>query len=385
MKLSLRAEILADSSTMIRVAFLIDRLRRAGTEAQLLALLRGLDRSRIEPHLILLDGSDAESQSLEPSHCPVSRLGVCSFKHPRAAIQAWRLAAYLRRHRIDILQTYFLDSVYFGVPVARLAGVRAVVRVRNNLGYWLTPKHKRLGRWYGRWVHRTVTNSNEGRDALVAAEGLPADRIVVLENGVDTDRFDCCPPPFQHADLIRIGAVANLRPVKRLDLLIEAIAALRTQFPQVRLALAGNGPERERLQQLAADRGILDATEFVGAVSDVPAFLSTIDIAVLCSDSEGMSNAILEYMAAGRAIVATRVGANERLLRNETDGLLIPSGSPEALAQAISRLLADPAMACDLGVSARRRAREEFSREASCRRFETFYEELTIKKVRKAA
>lgn len=369
---------------MIRVAFLIDRLRRAGTETQLLALLRGLDRSRVEPHLILLDGADSESHALEPSNCPTLRLGLKSFKHPVAAVRAWQLAGFLRKNRIDVLQAYFLDSVYFGVPVAKLAGVRAVVRVRNNLGYWLTPRHRRLGRWYGRWVDCTVTNSEEGRQALIEAEGLPAERITVLENGVDVERF-AAPPPMSRLGSIRIGAVANLRPVKRLDLLLHAVAEVRPRFSGISVEVAGDGPERTALEQVAAELNLTSIVRFHGAVNDVPAFLANLDIAVLCSDSEGMSNALLEYMAAGRAIVATRVGANERLIRDRVDGLLIDPGSAPALSAAIDRLAADPELARRLGASARQRAVESFSREAACRRFEAFYERLIREKSRRAA
>lgn len=369
----------------VRVAFLIDRLRRAGTEAQLLALLHGLDRSRVEPHLILLDGTDAESQSLEPAGCPVIRLGVQSLKSARTAVHAWRLAMYLRNERIDVLQAYFLDSVYFGVPVAKLAGVRAVLRVRNNLGYWLTPWHRRLGRWYGRWVDRTLTNSDEGRDALMRAERLPSDRIAVLANGVDVERFADIAPPLRRGGPVRIGAVANLRPVKRLDLLIRAAVEVRKRFDNIQVAIAGDGPQRGELGKLASDLGVSECVQFHGAVSNVPEFLASLDVAVLCSDSEGMSNAILEYMAAGRAIVATRVGANDTLIRDGVDGFLVMPGSELPLAEAMLRVVSDPMLARSVGQSARQRAVESFSRVAACRRFEDFYESLLEAKQRRAA
>lgn len=369
----------------IRVAFLIDRLRRAGTEAQLVALLHGLDRRRVEPHLILLDGTDPESQALEPAVCPVLRLGVRSFKHWRTPIKGWQLGQYLRKHRIEVLQSYFLDSVYFGVPIARLAGVNTIVRVRNNLGYWLTPWHRRVGRWYGRWVGATLTNSDAGRAALIEAEGLAPERIIVLENGVDTERFSASPPPFVCPHYMRIGAVANLRPVKRLDLLIRAVAEICPQFPQVRLVVAGDGPQRKDLERLTCELGLIDHVEFLGAVTDVPALLASLDIAVLCSDSEGMSNALLEYMAAGRAIVATRVGANDRLIRADCDGLLIEPGSVMALAAGLRHLLEDPERARRLGASARQRVVDTYSRAAACRRFEDFYENLVHVKPARAA
>src|SRR5262249_9330460 len=113
----------------IRVCFLIDRLSRAGTETQLLALIRSFNRSHVEPCLVLLDGEDDTSRGLEPADCPVLRLGVRSFFGPRAVRAALKLMHFLRYQQIDILQAYFLDSVYFGAPIARLAGVRRIIRV----------------------------------------------------------------------------------------------------------------------------------------------------------------------------------------------------------------------------------------------------------------
>src|SRR5262249_53422248 len=107
----------------VRVCFVIDRLTRAGTETQLLALIRELDRRRVRPSLCLLDGHDAESRALTPDDCPVISLGLTKVLRPRTAVAAARLAAFWRRHQVDVVQTYFLDSTYFAVPLARLCGI----------------------------------------------------------------------------------------------------------------------------------------------------------------------------------------------------------------------------------------------------------------------
>src|SRR5205814_6260965 len=122
----------------VRVCFMIDRLSRAGTESQLLALIRALDRTQVSPSLVLLDGEDDLSRALEPADCPVIRLGVRKLFSLQAARAARRLRAFWREQRPDILQVYFLDAAYFGAPLAKLSGVKKVVRVRNNLGYWVT-------------------------------------------------------------------------------------------------------------------------------------------------------------------------------------------------------------------------------------------------------
>jgi glycosyltransferase involved in cell wall biosynthesis len=124
------------------------------------------------------------------------------------------------------------------------------------------------------------------------------------------------------------------------------------------------------------EAGLAGRFSLAGAVRDVPAFLAGVDVAVLSSRAEGMSNAVLEYMAAGRAVVATAVGANVELIEDGVHGLLVPPGDAGRLAQAVDGLLRDPARAARLGAAARRRARERYGREAMVRRFEAFYEEL---------
>ena len=361
-------------SAPVRVCFLIDDLSRAGTETQLLALIRSFDRTRVQPSLVLLNGKGETSRALEPRGIPILRLGVKSFARPRTLFAAFSFMRFLRRERIDVLQAYFLDSIYFGVPLARLAGVRRVVRVRNNLGYWLTRKHRILGRIAGWLVDRTLTNSDQGREALIA-EGVAPESITVLENGVDIERFSNSLPDVAR-DAVRIGTVANLRPIKDLDLLIRAAAKITKHRPYVRFEVVGEGKQRQELERLIADLNLGDRFRLLGAVDDVPAFLASLDVAVLCSRSEGMSNALLEYMAAGRAIVATRVGAAEKLIRDGVEGLLVPPGNAPALVASIEHLLDDRELARSLGEAARRRAGSEFSRHAMCRQFETWYSEL---------
>jgi glycosyltransferase involved in cell wall biosynthesis len=372
----------------LRVCFLIDELAPAGTETQLVALIRRLDRRRVQPYLCLLRGHGAASRSLEPDCCPVLRLGIGSLHSPATLVRAWRLARFLRRERIDVLQLYFPDSTYLGVPVGWLAGVPAVVRTRNNLGHWLTPLHRFLGRLLNRLTTATIANCEAARLALLQAERPPPESVVVLENGVDLRRFDRVPPLAPGASgLQRVGAVANLRRVKGLDVLLEAAARLTGDHPGVTFAIAGEGDERASLQRQGAALGLEGVFELCGSVAeaDIPAFLASIDVAVLPSRAEGMSNAVLEYMAAGRAIVATDVGGNGRLLQHGVHGLLVPPDDPAALARAIGALLADPELAGRLGTAARQRAREWFSREAMVRRFEDFYEGLAHRYGRRSA
>ena len=360
----------------VRVCFMIDRLSRAGTESQLIALIRELDRSQVRPSLVLLDGEDDLSRALEPADCPVIRLGVRKLFSAKAMSAASRLRAFWQEQRPDVLQVYFLDAAYLGAPLAKLCGVKRVLRVRNNLGYWLTRRHRVMGRLIQPFVDATLTNTAAGKESLVANDGLHPNRVVVLENGVDTARFKRFILPDTSKKLVRVGCVANLRPVKNIDGLMHAAKAALAKFPQLVFEVAGDGEQRADLERLHAELGLGNRFVLRGSVSDVPNFLRTVDVAVLPSHSEGMSNALLEYMAAGRAVIATDVGANAKLLENGRCGLIVPPGDGLAIVDALGALLTNPLRAAGYGAAARTRVDAEFSRAAMRKRFEAFYRSL---------
>jgi glycosyltransferase involved in cell wall biosynthesis len=359
----------------VRVCFLIDELATAGTETQLLALIRHLDRSRVLPHLVLLRGDNPASRALEPADCPVLRLQVGSLGSPAALMHALRFIRYLRRERIDILQVYFPDSSYFGLPAAWLSGVKYRLRTRNNIGHWLTPLHRLLGRALNVLTTATIANCEAARRALLAAEKPSPESVVVLENGVDLDRFLGLDLPRRDSaeQPACVGVVANLRPVKGLDVLIAALAHLKGRFPELKVLLGGEGEQRSALEAQVRAAGLDGIVEFPGRILDVPGFLAGLDIAVLPSRAEGMSNALLEYMAAARPIIATAVGATPDLIEDGLQGLLVPPEDPVTLAHALRYLLSQPERARQLGEVARQKALERFSRPAMVRRFEEFY------------
>jgi glycosyltransferase involved in cell wall biosynthesis len=358
----------------IRVCYLIDRLGPGGTEWQLLALLRHLDRAQVEPYLVLLRGEDDESRPLEPSDCPVLRLGVGSLCRPRTIAQAWRFARFLRRERIDVLQTYFADSSYFGMLAARLAGLRHVVRTRFNLGYWMTPLHRWLGRGITTLSSATVTNSEECRRAVVGDEWADPATVQVIPNGVDHGPFLAIPALERQPR--RIGMLARLRPVKDPGLFIDAARLILERHPGVEFELGGDGELRDHLESRIRSWNLTERFRFLGRIDDVPAFLKRLDIAVLSSRSEGSPNAVLEYMAAGRAIVATAVGGTLALLDDGVHGLLVPAGDAAAMARALGRLLDNAALAARLGRAARQRALERHEPRQRAIHYEGLYRRL---------
>jgi L-malate glycosyltransferase len=362
----------------VRVCFLIDDLATAGTEMQLLALLQRFDRRRVQPSLCLLRGDGPMSQALEPANCPVYRLGVARLRSPTTLLRAWRFAGWLQAQRIDVVQAYFPDSSYFGITAAWLAGVPHRIRTRNNIGHWLTTPHRLLGRLLNLLTTGTVANCAAARRALLADERPRPHSVLVLENGVDLGRFDRVPMVRGRSPSgpAQVGVVANLRSIKGLDVLVRSAARLATEFPRSSFVVAGEGEERAALTQQIAEAGLNERFRLLGSVSDVPAFLANLDVAVLPSRAEGMSNAVLEYMAAGRPVVATAVGANPDVLEHGVTGMLVPPDNDGALAWAIGKLLREPATARRMGEAAREVVRQRYSREAMVGRFEDFYQGL---------
>jgi L-malate glycosyltransferase len=363
---------LMEASRPVSVCFVIDRLNRAGTETQLLALLGRLDRRVVRPSLCLLNGGDSLARFNCPEDCPVVDLRLQQLASTAAISAASRLASFWRHNCVEVVQTYFLDSTYFAAPLARFCGIRHVIRVRNNMGYWLTARHRLLGRLAGR-LGITLTNSDDARIALTNAERLSPGRVTVIENGIDLSRFPESPPPDSDRSIVRIGAVANLRPVKNIDGLIRVAVEICRDHPRARFEVAGDGPDRAKLQQQVRDAQLAGRFTFHGAIADIPAIIARLDIAVLCSHSESMSNALLEYMAGGRAIVATDVGSNARLVRHNREGLVVPPRDDSAMSGAIRLLFRQPELARQLGAAARARAQACFSLENTARQFELLY------------
>jgi glycosyltransferase involved in cell wall biosynthesis len=363
----------------VRVCFLIDRLDTAGTETQLLALIRNLNLSRVIPYLVLLDGEDENSRALEPTGSKVMRLGVRKQRSFESLKKLLEFRRFLLREHIDVLQAYFPDSTYFGTIAARLAGVEAIVRTRNNINHWMTPLHRRLGRLLNRFVTVTVCNSQAAREAVLADERPDPASVVVIENGVDLERFAHIPPVSPVPDPRRkrcVGMVANLRPVKGVDVLIRAASVVALSFPDVEFRVAGEGPARPELEQLIAELGLEDRFLLEGKVADIPSFLAALDIAVLSSRAEGMPNAVLEYMAAGRPIVVTGVGGTPGLVHDRIHARIVIPEDPRILADCLLDLLNDPQEASRLGQAARLRARERYSRLTCVGRFERLYQNL---------
>jgi glycosyltransferase involved in cell wall biosynthesis len=372
----------------MKIAFLIDTIAcdTAGTQKQLLETIRRLNRTEFQPELICLWESPWMTHNALPCHCTV--LGYRGFLKSDFPSVVRRLAQLISNRGIDIIQTFFEDSIFVGALGAIFARRRPILlSSRRDIG---------LGKENQPWYHELfgyalpvvnrqftgiVANSEQVRAYVSRREKTSLAKIKVHYNGVslpDLERRGAPPSSMSSHDAgVWIGIVASLTPVKRHDLIIRAFAEARTTMPQMnaRLLLLGEGPQRAELERLAQACGVWEAVQFEGAVTNVDSYLRHLDIGVLCSDREGLSNAILEYMAYGLPVVATDVGGNSELV-NASNGILVPPNDVSALAQALSTLVGDKGLRARLGHASRDKAHRSFSWENSMRDLEDYYRTL---------
>jgi len=280
---------------------------------------------------------------------PSLTLGVNRLPSAAGVAGLRRLRRWMREERLHAVVTFFRDGNLWGTLAARSTGV-PVISSRRNLGagYWHNRRELFLLRRLNQWTRVWVANSRAVADYTLAAEGAPADRMRVIPNAVDLDRFSAGSPVPTREDLglprgRLVAAVANLRPVKNHALLFRALPDLLVAEPDVRLLLVGEGDEEPRLRALADELGVADRMVWLGSRSDVHHILPHCDAVTLTSRSESSPNALVEAIAAGRPVAAVDTGGVGELLTDPEIHRLAPPDQPQALAAALAEVLAVPA------------------------------------------
>ena len=289
-----------------------------------------------------------------------------SLLRANTGLQVARIARLIRDRGVQIVHGTDFNTNLLGLLAARLAGVRCIVsrvdlgHLRSGFGKW----HRQAEKWNARNADLVVANADAVRAVCIKEEGCKPERVVVVRNGLDLARFDAlAAEPLQAPLPIPDGApfvaiIGNLWPVKGHRTLVEAVGKLSGKLPGWRFLCAGDGPERVWVRKRIAELGLADRILLLGHRLDVPAILVRASAAALCSSAEGLSNALMEAMAARLPIVATNVGGNPELVREGENGFLVPSGDATALAAAFLDLLGG-AMQRAVAMGLRGRARVE--------------------------
>lgn len=366
----------------IRILYLIDKLVPAGTQINLLEIMKRLDPNRFEPHLIaLVEGGELEEEFLSIGVKPVV-LRVGKVYGP----SGWRallfLIRYLKEKEIDIVQTHFLHADILGTIAARWVRGVKIVSARRDEGFWRSRRQLAVNRFFSRRATCLLANSFAVRSMARQSEQVSSRQIDVIHNGVDLDKFS--PSSNLRAAIRRefevgedeylIGMVANMRHrVKGHRYLIKAISHLKKYIPNVRILLVGDGPLRSDLEGYAVRHKVVDRTLFVGMQRDVNALLNAMDVVCVPSLSEGFSNTILEAMAVGKPVVATQVGGNPEAVLDGETGFLVRPRDDRMIFEKLLLLLKDSDLCGEMGKAARRRAQSEFDMEGMIEKYHSFY------------
>ncbi|MFY2559216.1 spore coat polysaccharide biosynthesis glycosyltransferase ExoK [Corallococcus terminator] len=353
-----------------------------GTEVQVLELLRGLPSSYQLQVSVLEDAGPLMGAVWKMGYAAETFPLKGSVAQANTAYQVMRMARWLKSNRVDLVHVHDFYSTLIAVPAAKLAGTKVIVG-RLDLSHWQGKARRAVHSRLTAMADHVVANAEAIRRLLVEEEGLPASRISVIHNGLDLARFDArmkeglkAPLP-DTGDAPVIVHVANMNhPVKRQEDLLLALAMLHHGGTPVHAFLVGDGPRRKSLEKLAAELGVSDTVHFLRHRTDVAAIYARATLGVLCSSAEGMSNAVMEGMAAGLPMVVTRVGGNTDLVRDGERGLVVPAERPAQLAQAINQLLANPEKARRMGRAARDFVARELSLERLIRLHDALYQRV---------
>ena len=376
-----------------RVLNVVPTLMCGGTENQFMTLGRLLDRTRFDLEFACLRRCGPFVDELVELRIPLTEYAVATFRSVTAVAQQARLARHITRRNIQIVHAYNFYGNVFAIPPARLVAPVVIASIRDCAPN-LTAMQKRVQRYACHFADRILVNADAVKEWLVN-DGYDPSKIVVIHNGVDLTRFDARSEPGRlRRDLgladgtPLVAVVSRLTRLKGLEYFLEAAAMVSARIPAVRFLVVGETSPTDRdylaeLQRCAERLGVADRVIFTGLRTDVPTLLASVNVSVMPSLNEALSNVLLESMAAGAPTVATRVGGTPEALVDGVTGLLVAPANAEAIATAIIRMLNDGTMAARLGHSARERIADMFSVKRMVRATEETYLELLDRKQRK--
>ncbi len=347
------------------VVHVVGQLDVGGMESLVVEFARHVDRDRFDLHFVTLENRGVAAEAIEALGWQVTDVAAPTGVNPWVAV---RLAQVFRRLRADVVHTHNTRALLYAAPTARLVGVPRVIHTCHGQRIAATRRQLMAFRLATRAADRVVCVSHHTARA-VQAEGVAARRILSLWNGIDLSRFRLAAPELAAPVL----AVGRLSPEKDFETLVRAAALASRQEPGFRLELAGDGGSAPALRRLVDELGLGQAVRMLGQVRDVPTLLSRGSIFALSSLTEGLSIAILEAMASGLPVVATRVGGNPEVVSEGVTGILVPSGDPAALAGALLDLWRDPPKRRAMGAAGRERAEKYFAINSMVTNYENVY------------
>lgn len=362
-----------------KVLQLVGSFHQGGTERQAVQLARLLKQDgKVDLHLATMKKEGAllvDVESLGFDAIPEFRIG--SFFGPGFPIGVNQAARFVRENHIDVIHSHDFYTNVFGAAVAAASGVSRFIASKRETGGMRTSAQRFIENLAFRRADGILANSEAVKKYLIG-QGVDEGKLHVVNNGIDIeekapklqDRRKICGllglP--QEDDLLFVTVVANLRhEVKNIPMFIRAAMKIGAVRPQVHFVVAGEGDLRGELERISVEHGMHARIHFIGRCDNVPELLHLSDVCVLTSRHEGFPNAVLEYMAAGRPVVATDVGGAGELVQDGVNGYLVASDDSDALAKRIVELIEDENLRKSLGENGRTKAQTRFSTDSQLR------------------
>jgi len=373
-----------NSSKPLSVLHFITELSIGGAQVALFRLLKHLDRERFSQSVVCLyNGDGVIAEKIRALGIPVTDLNMSN----KLRLDAfWRFYRLLQNQQPLILHTWMFHANIPGRVLGRIAGIPVIISSERTMG--------QEGKFRQRSDHFTAALSDRivcvSENVAKYAEQtihLPAEKLVVIPNGVDPNDYRNLPSKAEARNLSQlpdsafiIGTIGRMHRVKGLYILLAAFAQLAELNRSVHLLFVGEGTDRQLLIDQAQDFGLNSKVTFLAFQKDIPKLLPALDLFVAASLHEGMPNAVIEAMAAGLPVVATDVGGTPEVVQDGQTGFLVPPGEYEALAISICKLLEDPDLRCRMGKEGKERVAKYFSIEQMTQQFEQLYEQLLVEK-----
>jgi len=353
--------------------FVITCMPVGGAETLLTELVRRMDRERFAPELCCLKRFDRLGEEL--SREVPSFTGLLSRKYDVTVL--WRLARLMQQRRIDAVVTVGTggDKMFWGRLAGWLSGVPVICSALHSTG--LPDRVEFSNRLLAPLTDAFVAVADPHGRYLAEHEGCPAAKVIVIPNGIDAERFSPRPPSQRLLAELNLdpaapvaGIVAALRPEKNHEMFLRVAAAVHEKLPAARFLVVGDGAERPKLESLAQSLGIADAVQFLGTQSDVDEVLSLLDVLLLTSHMEANPTCVLEAMAAGIPVVATRVGSVAETVLPGKSGYLVSPGDWQAMAAYVLELLGDCSRATEMGRAGRQHVTSRWTVDRMVRGYE---------------
>lgn len=351
-------------------------LQTGGLERLLVEIARHCDSQNFQLHFVSLDGLGQPAQDITELGWPVTAINTTDCRTKRARLKS--LVTLFRNGKFDVVHSHNTLAHFYATAASKLAGTPVVINTQHGRGCGSSWKARMQFRLANLATDRIIGVSQDATELCRRDDPFSKGRMHVIWNGIDLRRF-----AFNGPKLHPIGiSVARLSPEKDFATLLRATSLVVRTYPNFRLKIVGDGPERAGLEALRKALELDNHVAFLGERHDVPQLLAQAGFFVSSSRSEGISLTLLEAMAVGLPIVATDVGGNPEIVVDGQTGHLVPSQSPERLAAAICDMLADPALWNLYGTLGRQRAEEQFNITTMVSKYESLYRELHLAKHR---